>query len=130
MLSPPSQIGHWTMFLPGLSFATYLLYLSFWRKLHNKPTIAIFNSSSSTSITLKKKNGTVDEISLAIVALTCWLLMQSRTSVVETPRHCKVRRQYAVRTQYILYNTPMIKMIRYSIAPDTLWIKTYAIGTP
>ena len=82
------------MFLPGLSLATCLLCLSFWSKLHNKATTAIFNSSSSTSITLKEWD---DVITLAIVALTWWLLVQRRTDVVETPRH---RKRYAVRTPF------------------------------
>ena len=118
------------MFLPVLSLATCLLCLSFYSKLHNKPTTAIFNSGSFTSITLKEWD---DVISLAIVALAWWLLMQRRTDIVETPRHRKVRRQYAVRTENILHDTPMIKITRQSIASDTLWIRNvrhrYAVIT-
>ena len=108
------------MFLPGPSLATCLLCLSFWSKLHSKPTTAIFNSGSSTSITLKDWD---DVISLVIVAFTSCLLMQRRIDVVETPRHRKVRRPYAVRTQYILHDTPITKIIRHSIASDMLWIR-------
>ena len=120
------------MFLPCPSLATCLLCISFWSKLHSKPTTAIFNSGSSTSITLKDLD---DLISLVIVAFTCWLPMQHRTDVVETPRHRKVRRPYAVRTQYILHDKPMIKIIRHSIASDMLWIRNvrhtcrYAVTT-
>ena len=49
--------------------------------------------------------------------------MQRRTDVVETPRHREVRRPYAVRTQFILHDTPMIKIIHCSITSDTLWIR-------
>ena len=49
--------------------------------------------------------------------------MQRSTVVVVTSRHRKVRRTYAARTQCILLNTPMVKIIRHSIAADTLWVR-------
>ena len=56
--------------------------------------------------------------------------MQRRTDVIETPRH----RKYDVRTQYILHDMPVIKIIRHSIASDTLWVRNvrhrYAVTTP
>ena len=97
-------------YMPSLSFILE-------QQFHNKPTTAIFNSGSSTSIILK------EVISLAIVALSWRLLMQRRTEVEETPRHRKVRRPFAVRTQYILYDTQMIKIMRHSITSDTVWIR-------
>ena len=70
---------------------------------------------------------------LAIVSLTCRLLMQRQANVVETPWHRKVRRPYIVRWQYILHDKPVFKMIRHSIASDTLWIRKvrhrYAVVT-
>ena len=90
------------------------------RKSKNKPMTAFFfNSRSSTSMTLKEWD---DVILLAIVVLTV-VAHARRTDVVEMPWHCKVRRPYAVRTQYILHDTPMIKIIRHIIASDTLWIR-------
>ena len=49
--------------------------------------------------------------------------MQRRTVVVVTSRHRKVRRTYAVHTQCIHLDTPMVKIIRHSIAADTLWVR-------
>ena len=49
--------------------------------------------------------------------------MQRRTVVVVTSRHRKVRCTYAARTQCILLDTPMVKIIRHSIAADKLWIR-------
>ena len=52
---------------------------------------------------------------------------------LETSRHHKVRRLYAVRTHCILLDTPMIKIICHSIASDTLWVRKvrhrYAVKT-
>ena len=49
--------------------------------------------------------------------------MQRRTVVVVTSRHRKVRRSYTARMQCILLDTPMVKIIRNSIAADTLWVR-------
>ena len=49
--------------------------------------------------------------------------MQRRTVVVLTSCHRKVRRTYAARTQCILLDMPMVKIIRYSIAAYTLWVR-------
>ena len=49
--------------------------------------------------------------------------MQRRTVVVVTSRHRKIRRSYAAHTQCIRLDTPMVKMIRHSIAADTLWVR-------
>ena len=69
----------------------------------------------------------------AVVALTWWLVMQCCTDLVEMPRHCKVRRPYAICTQYILHETQMINIIQHSIASDMLWIRNvrhwYAVKT-
>ena len=50
--------------------------------------------------------------------------MQRRTVIVITSRHRKVRRKYAARRQCILLDTaPMVKIVRHSIAADTLWVR-------
>ena len=49
--------------------------------------------------------------------------MQRRTVVVVTSRHRKVRRTYAAHTQCILLDTPMVKIIRHSIAADMLRVR-------
>ena len=49
--------------------------------------------------------------------------MQRRTVVVVTSRHRKVRRAYAAHTQCIHLDTPMVKIIRHSIAAVTLWVR-------
>ena len=49
--------------------------------------------------------------------------MQRRTVVVVTSHHRKVRGTYAARTQCILLDTPMVKIVLHSIAADTLWIR-------
>ena len=49
--------------------------------------------------------------------------MHRRTVVVVTSRPDKVRRTYTNRTQCILLCTPMVKIIRHSIAADTLWVR-------
>ena len=68
-----------------------------------------------------------------IIALTWLLLMQRTTEVVETPWHHKIRRSYAIGTQYILHDTQLIKIIRHSITSDMLWIRNvrhrYAVTT-
>ena len=96
---PPPE--PWTMFFLGLSRVSCLLCLSVWSKHYNNPMTAIFNSGSFASMILKEWGDL-----LAIVALTWWLLMQSRNA-----NYRKVRLPYAVRKQYILYTT-----IRHSIA--------------
>ena len=114
------------MFLPGLCLDICLLCLSF----NSKPTIAIFTSGSSMSMTLKEWD---DVILLAIVALTWWLRMQHHTDIEEMPLRRKVCHPYAVRTQNIHLDTPIIKIIRSSIASYTLWIRKvrhrYAVTT-
>ena len=54
--------------------------------------------------------------------------MQCRTVVVVTSRHRMVRRTYAARTQCILLDTPMVKIIRHSIEADTLWVRKVRYG--
>ena len=49
--------------------------------------------------------------------------MQRRTVIVVTSRHRKVRRTYAAHTQYICLGTPIVKIIRHSIAADMLWVR-------
>ena len=84
----------------------------------------ISHSASSTSMILKKKDDFACNHRIDV-----WLLMKHHTDAEETPRHRKVRRPYVVLTQYILLNTPMIKIVHRSIAYDILWIKKYAIGS-
>ena len=46
-----------------------------------------------------------------------------RRIVVVTSDHRKVRRTFAAHTQCIRLDTPMVKIIRHSIAADTLWVR-------
>ena len=49
--------------------------------------------------------------------------MQRRTVVVVTSRDRKVRRTHGARTQCILLDMRMVKIIRHPIAADTLWVR-------
>ena len=108
------------MFLPCFNLYICLLCLPCWNKVNSKSTTAIFTSVYSTSMTFERMGQRDFASDRCIDVVVNHVTPHCRSSyVTPSQESCP----YAPRTQCILLETLMVKIIRHSIAAETLWVR-------